>query len=121
MGDPDQGEDKMEKGAKREGLSPKQIADKYIALYEADLKKLNISDPTHKPKATECVGEMIDMVKTLVEKGFTYQTPLAIYFDVSKFKNYTELSGQKLENLIKGAGTGKISDKNKKSPLDFAL
>jgi cysteinyl-tRNA synthetase len=119
--DSDTGEDKMEKGVKRENLSPQEIAQKYIKIYEDDVKELNILPPTFAPKATEHIEEMKKMVATLLEKGFAYVTPLAIYFNVSKFPNYTALSGQNLEKNIAGEGSGDISDPEKKNPHDFAL
>jgi cysteinyl-tRNA synthetase len=119
--DADEGEDKMEKAAKREQLDPQKIADKYIEQFESDTKALNILDPTIKARATNYLQEMIDMVSTLLEKGYAYETPKAIYFDVSKFKNYTALSGQNLELNQAGAGTGTVSDPEKRNPQDFAL
>ncbi|MFA6322629.1 MAG: cysteine--tRNA ligase [Candidatus Buchananbacteria bacterium] len=119
--DEDAGEDKMEKGAKREGLSPRQIADKYIEIFERDVRDLNCLEPNFKPRATDYIEEMQAMVKTLLEKGFAYSTDLAIYFDISKAKDYTKLSGQNLEKNITDAGKGDVSDPNKKNSADFAL
>lgn len=90
--DQDAGEDKMEAGARREGRSPKEIADKYIAVFERDLKDLNILEPAEKPRATEHIAEMIEAVQILLAKGYAYSTDLAIYFDVSKAANYNQLS-----------------------------
>jgi len=121
--DEDEGEDKIIKAARREGLSPEQIADKYIAQFERDVAALNCLplDNKHKPRATGCIKPMAKMVQTLLDKGFAYATDLAIYFDVSKAKNYTQLSGQKMEMNRQAAGKGEISDKNKKNPADFAV
>ncbi len=119
--DSDTGEDKMEKGAKREGLDPKQIADKYIAQFERDTKALNLLEPTHKPRATEYIQQMIQLAQELMDKGFAYTTDLAVYFDVQKFPSYTKLSGQNLKQLISGAGSADVTDPAKRSPLDFAL
>ncbi len=119
--DSDTGEDKMEKGVKREGLNPQQIADKYIKIYEQDTAKLNLGEPNVKPRATKYVKEMIKMVQTLLDKGFAYTTDLAVYFDVTKAQNYNQLSGQNLEEQIKGAGTGEAEDPQKKHAPDFAL
>ena len=119
--DSDTGEDKMEKGAKREGLDPKQIADKYIARFEQDTKALNLLEPTHKPRATEYIQQMIALVQELMDKGFAYATDLAVYFDVQKFPSYTMLSGQNLKQLVSGAGSADVTDPAKRSPLDFAL
>ncbi|MFW5702975.1 MAG: cysteine--tRNA ligase [Candidatus Dojkabacteria bacterium] len=121
LGDADSGEDRMEKGAKREGLSPQEIADKYIIQFDQDTQALNILEPTSKPRATMYVQEMIDMVGELLEKGFAYSTPKAIYFDVTKKADYTKLSGQKLEKNIAGAGAGEVEDPEKKNSQDFAL
>ena len=120
-GDQDDGEDKIGKRAKEENISPKEIANKYIAIFEKDVSDLNILEPTVKPKATEHIQEIVDMIQTLLSKGFAYSTDLAIYFDVSKAKDYTKLSGQKMEDKLKGAGKGDASDPQKKNPADFAL
>lgn len=119
--DEDEGEDKMEKGAKREGVTPEAIAQKYITVYEEDTKALNIADPWKKPRATKHIKEMQKMVAVLLKKGLAYATPLAIYFDVSKFPAYTSLSGQNLDKNISGEGSGEISDPAKKGPHDFAI
>lgn len=119
--DEDEGEDKMEKGAKRENKSPQEIADKYIQIFEQDIKAVNALDPDVKPRATEHIAEMIEMIQTLMAKDFAYATPLAIYFDVTKAKNYTRLSGQDLDKNISEAGSGDVSDPAKKHPIDFAL
>ncbi|MBU0723256.1 cysteine--tRNA ligase [Patescibacteria group bacterium] len=120
-GDDDTGEDKMEKGVKREGLTPREIADKYIKIFENDTKHLNIIEPDVKPRVTEHIQEIIDMTQILFDKGFTYQTELAIYFDISKAKDYTKLSRQDLSKQKYGSGRGEISDPNKQHPSDFAL
>lgn len=119
--DSDTGEDKMEKGTKREGLSPLEIAQKYIDIYERDTKLLNISQPKFKPRATEYIDEMIKMISELIEKGYAYSTDLAIYFDVGKAENYNKLSRQKIDKNISGAGSGDVSDKAKRNREDFVL
>ncbi len=119
--DSDTGEDKMEKGAKREGLSPEAIALKYIVQFEKDTKALGLLEPTFKPRATEYVGEMIAMISELLEKGFAYTTELAVYFDVLKFDAYTCLSRQNLKDMASGSGKADVSDSKKRNPMDFAL
>lgn len=119
--DADTGEDKMEKGAKREGLSPDAIAQKYIAIFENDTKALNLAEPTVKPRPSMLIPEIIAMVSVLIEKGFAYTTDYAVYFDVAKFPDYTKLSRQKLDKNIKGAGKGEAEDPGKKYFADFAL
>ncbi|MFH1188810.1 MAG: cysteine--tRNA ligase [bacterium] len=119
--DEDTGEDKMEKGSRREGVSPQEIAQKYIAGYERDTQALCLVEPTVKCRATFHIREMITMVQTLLDKGYAYATDLAIYFDVSKAKNYTALSGQNMEELVVGAGNGEISDPGKRNAVDFVI
>lgn len=119
--DEDFGEDKMERAAKRDNLAPAQIANKYIEIFEADILELNTVSADIKPKATEMIPEIIAMIKIILEKGYAYETDLAVYFDVSKIKNYTQLSGQKIEENLKDAGHAEVSDNDKKNPADFAL
>ncbi len=119
--DADEGEDKMEKGAKREGLTPEQIAQKYIKVFEEDAAKLNILTPDYKPRATQYINQMNEMIKILLEKGYAYKTGLAIYYDVSKFKNYNKLNKQKMNLNLAGKGKGVVEDPQKKHFSDFAL
>jgi cysteinyl-tRNA synthetase len=121
VSDGDMGEDKMEKGVRREGLTPNQIATKYIKIFEADIKELNILNPDKKPRATRYIKEIQDLIQILLKKGFAYSTDLAVYFDVSRAKDYTRLSGQKLEENREGAGSGESEDQQKKNPADFVL
>ncbi len=121
VSDEDEGEDKMEKGAKREGLSPNEIANKYITQFERDVNALNILEPTRKPRATETIPEIIEMVKILIDKGYAYETPLAVYFDTGKAKNYSALSGQDLSKQESGAGLGRVKDTKKRNLQDFAV
>jgi len=121
VSDEDEGEDKITKGAKREGMSPQAIAEKYIKVFEDDIKDLNTQPVDIKCKATDHIKEMKEMIKVLLDKGFAYQAKLAIYFDVSKAKNYTKLSGQNLAKNKAEAGGGEVSDSEKKNPADFAL
>jgi len=119
--DSDTGEDKMEKGAKREGKTPDEIARFYIDQFETDTKKLNLLEPTVKPRATEYIDQMIAIVSALLEKGYAYTTDLAVYFDVTKFATYTELSHQQMDKLMEGAGKAEVSDPRKKHAADFVL
>lgn len=119
--DADEGEDKMEKGARREGLSPDAIADKYIAQFCNDVQKINTEMPTVSARATEHIDEMVLLVKKLLANGHAYKTQKAIYFDVSTFSHYTQLSGQKLDLQKEGAGKGDVSDPEKRHSEDFAL
>lgn len=120
-GDADTGEDRMEKAVKRDKKNPEEIADFYIKNYEQDIEKLNTLAPNSQPKATEFILEQVEMIESLLEKDFAYITPLAIYFDTKKAKDYHRLSGQNFEQNISGAGSGKISDSHKKNSSDFSL
>src|SRR3989339_1283072 len=76
--DEDEGEDKLEKGAKREGKTPQQIADKYLKIFERDVTALNTRPADVKPRATDNIKEIIGMIRILLDKGYAYQTDLAI-------------------------------------------
>ncbi len=121
IGDADSGEDRMEVAARRENLSPDVIADKYIKAFNDDIASLNVIPPTHATRATHYISDMITMVQDLIDKGFAYTTPHAVYFDVRKFPDYTKLSGQKLEHLETGEGHGTVTDSDKHDPHDFAV
>jgi cysteinyl-tRNA synthetase len=118
-GDRDMGEDKMEKGAAREGKSAWDIADFYTQAFKNDIRRLNILEPDIWVKATDTLPEQIALVKTLEEKGFTYRTADGIYFDTAKFKGYNKLSHQDLEALKEGARVERNPEK--RNPTDFAL
>jgi cysteinyl-tRNA synthetase len=118
-GDRDMGEDKMEAGAAREGKSAWDIADFYTQAFLKDIKHLNILPPDIWVKATDTIPEQIALVETLEKKGYTYRTADGIYFDTSKFKDYTKLSHQDLEALMEGARVERNPEK--RNPTDFAL
>lgn len=123
VGDGDEGEDKMEVGAAREGKHPLEIAKKYEEKFFDDLRALNVKIPGRDciVRATEAIPEQIEIIKLLIEKGFAYQTPSAIYFDVAKFPDYGRLAGQKLADKQAGARGEVIIDPKKHNPQDFAL
>jgi len=121
IGDADQGEDRMERAAKKEGILPQEIADKYIKEFEIDINSLNLLTPSVTARATDYIQSMIQMIQILLDKGYAYSTPSAIFFDISKFSEYTKLSGQKLDMNKKGHGHGDILDENKRNPQDFAI
>lgn len=119
--DSDTGQDKMEKGAKREGMTPEEIAEKYIGIFEVDTRALNLVEPMHKPRPSKLIPEIISMVQRLLDKGYAYTTDFAVYFDVSKFSDYTRLSQAKMEKNVGGAGKGDAQDPKKRHFADFAL
>ncbi|OGE81727.1 MAG: cysteine--tRNA ligase [Candidatus Doudnabacteria bacterium RIFCSPHIGHO2_01_FULL_43_23] len=120
-GDVDTGEDKLEKGATREGKTVWDIAKFYEKAFLKDAKSINIKSPTKLPRATDHIKEQIKLISDLKKKGFTYDTPEAVYFDISKFKDYTKLSGRNLEGELQGARAEVVKDQAKKNPADFAL
>jgi cysteinyl-tRNA synthetase len=118
-GDRDMGEDKMEKGAQREGRSAWEIAEFYTRAFKDDIASLNIAAPDIWVKATDTIDDQIALIQTLEEKGYTYQTGDGIYFDTSRFAEYTKLSHQDIESLQEGARVEKNPEK--RNPTDFAL
>lgn len=117
--DEDSGEDKMEKGAKREGLSVWQIADKYIKQFADSLELLNIQKPDVLCRATEHILEQIELIKKIEANGFTYKTKTGLVFDTSKFPDYTKFANLNLDEQRAGARTE--VDEEKKNPWDFLL
>jgi len=118
--DADTGEDKLEKGAKRENKTVWQIAEFYTKHFKKDLENLKIKEPDIWIKATDTIKEQIDLIKKLEKKGFTYQIEDGVYFDTSKLKNYGVLWGnKKLVELKAGARVETV--KGKKHLTDFAL
>lgn len=121
VSDADAGEDKLEKGAKERGGSVWEVAKFFEEYFFKSTLSVNILRPHIVANATAHVEEQIKLIKKLQEKGFTYSTEEAVYFDTSKFSDYTKLSGQKLEDKETGVRTEVVVDKNKKNPSDFAL
>ncbi len=120
-GDTDAGEDKIEKEARREKKSVRELARFYTKAFLDDIKKLNIEVPPTLAPATKFIPAQIEIVKLLLKKSYAYETPLAVYFDVTKFKKYGRLSGQKLSQKLRGARAEVVADHEKRHPADFAL
>jgi len=117
--DADSGEDKMEKGSQKEGLTVWEIAKKYENEFLENLKELNIEVPWKMPRATDHIQEQIDLIKKIETNGFTYKISDGIYFDTSKFADYGKFANLNLEKLKEGARVE--VNEEKKSPQDFAL
>ena len=117
--DADDGEDKMEKAAKRENKNPYEIAEFYTQKFMQDLDKLNISKPEIICKATEHIKDMEEYVKTIIKNGYAYETENTIYFDTSKLDKYGVLSNIKIDEQKAGARVE--FDSNKRNVTDFAL
>ena len=112
-------DDKIIKRANEEGVSSAQIAEKYIAEYWKDVKALGVREATVHPKATENIPQIIELVQTLVDKGYAYEVNGDVYYRTAKFRDYGKLSHQNLEDLQSGARV-EVSD-IKEDPMDFAL
>lgn len=117
--DSDEGEDKMEKGAQKEGLTVWEIAKKYEKEFFDDFEKLNIIRPNIVCKATDHIKEQIEMIEKIEKNGFTYKIDDGIYFDTSKFPGYGDFAKLNLEQLKEGARVE--VNAQKKNPSDFAL
>jgi len=118
VGDADTGEDRMEKGAKREGLTVWQIAEKYISQFKESAELLNIS-PDVLPRATEHINEQIELIKQIEKNGFAYKTKTGLVFNTAKFKDYAVFA--KLDLKKQRAGSRVAVDPEKKQPEDFLL
>ena len=112
-------DDKILKKADMQGVSPEDITKEFYASFENSMKGLNCLKPDVEPRATKTIGEMIAMVKKLIDNGFAYPVDGDVYFEVEKYKKYGQLSKQPIDDLMAGARVD--TDEKKKSPLDFAL
>ena len=117
--DPEGGEDKIEKQSAEEGKSARDIVDMYSKMFLEEYKDLNLTEPRKFTKASEYIDSQIDLIATLEDKGFTYETTDGVYFDTSKFEKYGNLSGLTVENVKEGARVD--PNPEKKNPTDFAL
>lgn len=119
--DADTGEDKMLKGARREHKSVMEIAKFYTDAFFADCEKLHIKRPDVVEPATNCIGEYIKIVESLLEKGYAYQAGGNVYFDTSKLAQYYVFHDHKEEDLAVGVREGVEEDTNKRNKNDFVL
>ncbi|HET9098676.1 MAG TPA: cysteine--tRNA ligase [Candidatus Saccharimonadales bacterium] len=119
VSDADEGEDKLEKGARREGKSAWDIASKYTADFLEGMQQMNITTPSLIVKATEHINDQIDLIKLLENKGYTYVIDDGVYFDTSKFPEYGDFAQLDLDEQKTGA---RVSfNPQKRQPQDFAL
>jgi len=112
-------DDKIINRANKEGMNPKELSEKFTREYFYDMKSLGIEIADIQPKVTEHIQDIIEIVKTLIDKGFAYNVSGDVYFDVTKFSGYGKLSGQTLEDIKAGARVA--IDERKRNPADFAL
>lgn len=112
-------DDKIIKRAQEEGISSAEVAEKYIGEYWTDVKALGVREATVHPKATENIPQIIEIIQTLIEKGYAYEAQGDVYYRTMKFKGYGKLSHQNLDDLQAGARI-EVNDV-KENPMDFAL
>jgi cysteinyl-tRNA synthetase len=112
-------DDKIIKSSKEKNISILDLTNNIIAEFNDDCNYLNLENPSKQPKATEHIDLMIEMINSLINKGFAYEANNHVYFEVSKFSDYGKLSNKKLEDLI--AGSRVEVSKNKKKSEDFVL
>ncbi len=115
----DDGEDKLLKRAKLEQLEPMEVAEKYFWAYFDAIGQLGVRRPDIVPRATGHIGEQIELTSQLIKNGLAYEVNGSVYFDVSKWQNYGELSGRDPDDLLEGARVEVRSEKD--DPRDFAL
>jgi cysteinyl-tRNA synthetase len=119
VSDADEGEDKLEKGARREGKTAWEVAEFYAQDFLSEMQSLNIQTPTYLPRATDHIAEQIDLVQKLEAKGFTYVISDGVYYDTSKFPSYGDFA--KLDIEEQQAGARVEYNREKRNPTDFAL
>ena len=119
--DADEGEDKMEKGAKREGKTVYELAEFYTNAFFNDASKLNIRRPDIVEKASDHINTYIKMISKMLDDGYAYISDGNVYFDITKAKNYYQLSGKNPDELMVGVRDTVEEDKSKRNPYDFGL
>ncbi len=119
--DADEGEDKLEKGAKKQGKTVWEVAEFFTRHFYDSMDALNVLRPTIVCRATDHIPEQRALIAKLMEKGFAYETPEAVYFDIGKFPAYGGLFGQKLDEKKVAARSDVQRGEHKKNPADFAL
>ena len=112
-------DDKIIRRAGEEGVDASEIAERYIRAFYEDMDALGIERPTHEPRATEHVGDMIDHIEKLIARGHAYEVDGDVYFSVDSYPAYGRLSKRPLDELLAGARVD--VDPRKRNPLDFAL
>ena len=119
VSDGDEGEDKLEAGARREGITAWDVAARYTEDFMQGMQRLNIVRPEHVIKATDFISEQLELVRVLQQKGHTYQIDDGIYFDTGTFPTYADFAG--LDIAAQQAGARVTHNAQKRNPSDFAL
>ncbi|HEX9008180.1 MAG TPA: cysteine--tRNA ligase [Patescibacteria group bacterium] len=121
VSDADEGEDKMEKGARKAGKTVWEVAAEFTKYFTDMMAALNVLAPTVSCKATDHIQEQIDLIKRILENGYGYDTPEAVYFEVSKFADYGKLFSQSMDEKMVAARDEVSTGEFKKNPADFVL
>jgi cysteinyl-tRNA synthetase len=117
--DADEGEDKIAEQARQERLEPMEVVENYTRSYFEDMDALNVLRPDISPRASGHIPEQIEMINTLIEKGFAYESNGNVYFSIERFPDYGKLSGRTVDEMKEGHRV-EVQD-DKKNPADFAL
>ena len=115
----DTGEDRILKGAARERIEPMEVVERYSRSYFSDMTRLGVLPPDISPRASGHIPEQIEMIKTLIGKGYAYEVEGSVYFDVTACADYGKLSGRRVEEQEEGARVAVREEK--RHPSDFAL
>jgi cysteinyl-tRNA synthetase len=112
-------DDKIIARANQLGIPTEELAERYIKAYQDDMARLGVAPPTHEPRATQRIPEMLDLIRRLIAAGVAYVVDGDVYFEVRRFPAYGRLSGKNLDELLAGARVE--VDERKRDPRDFAL
>ncbi|MBU0505180.1 MAG: cysteine--tRNA ligase [bacterium] len=112
-------DDKIIKRANEQGIPYTELTEKFIKAFHSDVQALGLQTPTHEPRATEHIAEIIELIEKLIQNGLAYQVDNDVFYSVRSFKGYGKLSGKNIEDLESGARVDVME--KKKDPLDFAL
>lgn len=121
VSDADAGEDKMEKGARKAGKTVWEVAAEYTEYFHNMMKGLNVLPPIFECKATDHIKEQIDLIQRIMDNGYAYDTPEAVYFEVSKFADYGKLFSQSMDEKMVAAREDVVTGEFKRNPADFVL
>ncbi len=112
-------DDKIIKRANERGISSKELSEEFIQAFDEDMATLGLAIPTHQPKATEYIPQIIEICQKLIDKGLAYASGGDVYYRVGKFQNYLKLSKRNMDEMLAGARI--TPGEHKEDPMDFAL
>ncbi len=112
-------DDKIINRANEQGIASQELAEKFIKAFDEDMLALGLVKPTHQPRATEYIQQIIDITQKLIDKGIAYQAAGDVYYSVDKFSDYLKLSKRNMDDMVAGARVAPGEQKH--NPMDFAL